>query len=230
MWATQITAFSERYQVVTCDLRGHGRSRPASRYSFGALVDDGFALLDRIGAERAILIGLSMGGNVAQEMVFRDPGRVSALICLDCTCNTLVPWIDRTLVPLYERAFGPMMALFPQDALIRQIGESSSLHEPGQRYLREASAQLSKKELTKIMQTLLATLHHEPDYAVPVPELLMFGSDDKLGNIRKVMPMWQARDRGSELMVIPKASHCSNIDNPTFFNEAALAWLKARGY
>ena len=38
------------------------------------------------------------------------------------------------------------------------------------------------------MKSLLATLHHEPDYKVTIPELLLHGSDDNLGNIRKIMP------------------------------------------
>ena len=74
VWAPQVAAFSVGYRVLTMDLRGHGLSRPAGDFAFARLVDDSFALLDAVGAERVILIGLSMGGNVAQEMVFRKSG------------------------------------------------------------------------------------------------------------------------------------------------------------
>jgi len=46
-----------------------------------------------------------------------------------------------------------------------------------------------------------------------------------LGNIRKVMPKWHRRDPRSELAVVPEASHCSNIDNPAFFNRISREWL-----
>ena len=46
-----------------------------------------------------------------------------------------------------------------------------------------------------------------------------------LGNIRKIMPKWHARDPRSEFVIIPEASHCTNIDNPAFFNRTALDWL-----
>jgi pimeloyl-ACP methyl ester carboxylesterase len=160
-------------------------------------------------------------------VVFRKPERVAAMVCADCTCNTLVPWSDRVTLPLYQALFGPLLAAYPNATLINQIGETSSLMPDGQRYLREAAAQLTKRELTRVMKTLLATLHNEPSYKVAVPELLVHGSEDRLGNIRKVMPRWHARDAGSTFAVIPHASHCANIDNPGMFNEVVLAWLAA---
>jgi 3-oxoadipate enol-lactonase len=225
MWASQIDAFAEQYRVLTFDLRGHGRSRPAGEYSFEALVEDGLALAELAKAEKIALIGLSMGGNVAQEMVFRNPSLFAGVVCADCTCNTLVPFFDRLLAPIYGALFGPLLALYSMDALVRQVGETSALTQDGKRYVSAATAQLSKKELARIMSTLLATLHHEPEYKVSIPELLCYGADDRLGNIRKVMPKWHGRDPQSELAVVPEASHCSNIDNPGFFNRITLEWL-----
>jgi len=226
MWASQIDPFAARYRVLTFDLRGHGRSRPAGDYSFGALVEDAFALVQLAKAETVILIGLSMGGNVAQEMVYQNPGLFAGIVCADCTCNTLVPLLDRLMAPLYAASFGPLLALYPMEALVRQVGDTSSLTQDGKRYVSAATAQLSKKELARIMSTLLAILHHEPKYKVGVPELLCYGVDDRLGNIRKVMPRWRRRDPQSELAVVPEASHCSNIDNPAFFNRIALEWVE----
>ncbi len=225
MWASQIDAFAARYRVLTFDLRGHGASRPANDYSFDALVQDAFALVELTKAERVILIGLSMGGNVAQEMVYRNPDRFAGIVCADCTCNTLIPFFDRLLAPIYARLFGPLLALYPMDALVRQVGETSALTPDGKRYVSAATAQLSKTELTRIMSTLLAALHHEPGYRIAIPELLCYGADDRLGNIRKVMPQWRRRDPQSEIAVVPGASHCANIDNPAFFNRIVLEWL-----
>ena len=61
MWASQIDAFAPQYRVLTLDLRGHGQSRPAGHYSFDAVVEDCFALLDRLNVERVpeFLLGLT---------------------------------------------------------------------------------------------------------------------------------------------------------------------------
>ena len=118
-----------------------------------------------------------------------------------------------------------MLALYPRKAILKKIGKIVSLKPDGQRYIYEASALLTNKELATVIKSLLATLHHEPDYKVTIPELLLHGPDDNLGNIRKIMPKWHARDPHSEFVIIPEASHCTNIDNPAFFNRTALDWL-----
>ena len=225
VWAPQVDVFAKAFRVLTLDLRGHGLSRPAGDYSFSAIVDDCLALLDAVGADRAIFMGLSMGGNVAQEVVFRSPDRVEALICLDCTCNTLVPRLDRWTLPIYEVLFGPMVYAYPLQPLLKAIADRTCLSPDGRRYVYEASAALTKRELVTVMTSLMAALHHEPHYRVTIPELLLHGSDDKLGNIRKLMPAWRRRDPRSTFVVVPKAGHCANFDNPDFFNNTVIDWL-----
>jgi pimeloyl-ACP methyl ester carboxylesterase len=69
--------------VVTLDLLGHGRSdRPADPlvYSMGAFAEQVVALLDHLGAERAIIGGTSLGANVSLEVAATAPGRVKGLI------------------------------------------------------------------------------------------------------------------------------------------------------
>jgi len=222
VWARQMDAFSAGYRVLTMDLRGHGQSRPAGEYSFARLVDDSLALLD---AKRVVVIGISMGGNVAQEMVFRCPDRFAALVCADCTCNTLVPWLDRATLPIYQALIGPAIRAYPRQQLLKEIAKRTSLTPEGRRYVFDASSQMTSKETVRVMKTLLAALHHEPGYEVMIPELLVHGSDDNLGNIRRVMAAWRARDPRSELAIIPNAGHTSNMDNPEVFNRRVLDWL-----
>ena len=85
-WAPQSDALQDRFQVVVPDLRAHGTS--TGRFDYEAAVQDVLALLDQLPAERVVLVGLSLGGNIAQEVVRRDPHRVLALVAADTTCNT----------------------------------------------------------------------------------------------------------------------------------------------
>jgi 3-oxoadipate enol-lactonase len=97
MWDPQLPALAERFRVVTYDTRGHGASpAPAGPYSLDDLVDDVLALVDRIGADRFSVAGLSLGGMTALRLAAREPGRVDRLAVL-CTSAKTDPqgFLDR---------------------------------------------------------------------------------------------------------------------------------------
>src|SRR5919107_6105660 len=69
IWQEVVPAFADRFRVVLYDKRGHGLSdAPPAPYSIDDHTDDLLALLDDLGISRAALVGLSMGGMIAQRM------------------------------------------------------------------------------------------------------------------------------------------------------------------
>jgi 3-oxoadipate enol-lactonase len=97
MWDPQVPALAERYRVISYDTRGHGDSpSPAGPYTLDDLVDDLVALLDEVGAERAHVAGLSLGGMTALRLAAREPGRVDrlALLCTSAKPDPQ-PFLDR---------------------------------------------------------------------------------------------------------------------------------------
>src|SRR5262249_19701978 len=84
-WEFQIAAFAARHRTVAFDNRGAGRSdKPKGPYSIPLLADDAMAVLDAAGVKRAHVVGISMGGMIAQDVVLRYPERVQSLT-LACT-------------------------------------------------------------------------------------------------------------------------------------------------
>jgi pimeloyl-ACP methyl ester carboxylesterase len=83
-WSGQTGLLAKKYKVVTIDLAGHGGSglnrKVYSMESFGA---DVAAVVDKLGLQKVILIGHSMGGDVIAEAARRMPGKVAALIMVD---------------------------------------------------------------------------------------------------------------------------------------------------
>ncbi|MEB2288303.1 MAG: alpha/beta fold hydrolase [Anaerolineae bacterium] len=80
LWRAQIAALGDAYRVIAPDLRGHGASpAPAGDYSMDSLAADVAALLDRLGVERAVWVGHSMGGYVALAALRTLPQRVAGL-------------------------------------------------------------------------------------------------------------------------------------------------------
>jgi len=79
-WGLQVRAFAERYRVVAFDNRGAGESdAPDVPYTTRMLADDTAELMQALGIARAHVIGLSMGGMIAQELALNHPERVRTL-------------------------------------------------------------------------------------------------------------------------------------------------------
>ena len=80
-WAMQTPAFAEKHRTIVFDNRGVGRSaKPAGPYAIPAMADETAALLDHLGIPSANVLGLSMGGMIAQELALRHPQKVDRLV------------------------------------------------------------------------------------------------------------------------------------------------------
>jgi pimeloyl-ACP methyl ester carboxylesterase len=101
------TRLAEERDVIRVDLRGHGDSPMSGRISLELWCDDLLALLDAEGASHAVLIGHSLGAQVALACAARAPGRIAALVLIDPVFRPALrgrwKWIARA-APLFVAA------------------------------------------------------------------------------------------------------------------------------
>jgi pimeloyl-ACP methyl ester carboxylesterase len=84
-WRSQTRLFKKYYRAITFDNRGVGKSdKPAGPYTFRTMADDAIGLMDHLRIEKAHVLGVSMGGMIAQELAINHPERVNKLV-LACT-------------------------------------------------------------------------------------------------------------------------------------------------
>lgn len=80
-WEPILGPLAKRFRVVAFDNRGYGESdKPAGPYTAAAMAADALAVLDAAGADRAHVLGASLGGAVAQELALRHAERVDRLV------------------------------------------------------------------------------------------------------------------------------------------------------
>lgn len=226
MFDAQVSAVAERYRVITWDMRGHGRSRPIGDIGegllIGDLIEDLIALLDYLGYEEVSLVGQSLGGHLAQDIVFYYPQRVVALATIGSSCSTIKqPKLGRLALYVSPLAF----KVWPEDNLRKQTAKNVAVTSEAQNYAYEAMRQLPKEDFMKVWHAVTNLLHHEPGYRIEHPLLITHGDEDGAGNIKKISPKWAERDPRSRYVVIPAAGHNANQDNPEFFNEVLLEFL-----
>jgi pimeloyl-ACP methyl ester carboxylesterase len=101
-----LESLAETFTVVTPDYRGTGLSSPAlDEFSLADLAADGIAVLDSEGIEKALVIGTSMGGAVAQEFALNYPRRLSSLVLLGTFAgNEHFVRPDPSVIALFEQA------------------------------------------------------------------------------------------------------------------------------
>jgi len=84
IWNDVVGRLGDAFRVVLYDKRGHGLSEaPPAPYRLDDHVGDLAALLDHLGVTRAVIVGLSVGGMIAQDLAASRPDLVTALVLMD---------------------------------------------------------------------------------------------------------------------------------------------------
>jgi pimeloyl-ACP methyl ester carboxylesterase len=227
MWDDQVAPLATSHRVLRYDLRGFGASsNPTVGESFSH-VDDLLALLDHLGIERAAVVGLSMGGWVAQEFALKYPDSVSAVILVDSVLGGR-PWSPEASAPL-ESFFrlGAEGRLDEGKAvwLAAPIFACSRRIAPVAARLEEMVREYGCWELLNEDPQLPLdppAIDRLPEIAAPT--LIIVGEEDIL-DFHEIAARFAAEIPGARTVVLPDAGHMANMDAPDAFNRVLLDFL-----
>jgi pimeloyl-ACP methyl ester carboxylesterase len=216
MWKGQIAALSKHYKLVVWDMRGHGRSDypdHASAYSEALTVADMAALLDEVGADRAIVGGLSLGGYMSLAFYRAHPARVRALLIID----TGPGFKKDDAREAWNKRAHDTGDRFEREGL---AGLTSGSRERSSVSHRDASglARAARGMLTQHDARVIELL---PD--IKVPSLVVVGAED--APFLAASDYMAAKIPEAKKVVIPAAGHAVNIDQPQAFIDAVLPFL-----
>jgi len=227
MWFRVSPVLAERYRVIRLDNRGAGRTGdvPGMPYTVETMAADVLAVLDEAGESTAHVVGVSMGGLVAQELAMSAPERVRSLV-LACTHPGAAHavWDPEALALLSNRG-----EVTPQQAAELSIPVNYAPGTPRARIEQDWSVRLPLActpagYLAQLQGTSLwSGLERLPSVAVPT--LVVHGDLDRLvppANGRRIAELVP----GATLAVIPGANHLFFTDQPERTNELLLDWLR----
>jgi 3-oxoadipate enol-lactonase len=226
MWDPQVPALAERYRVVTYDTRGHGDSpAPPGPYSLDDLVDDLVALLDEVGAERAHVAGLSLGGMTAMRLAAREPERVHRLAVL-CTSAKPdpQPFLDRAVAV----RSGGTAPLAPTVAS-RWVTPPFAAQHPDLVARLEAMIAGSDDEGYAACCEVVAAVDLRQDLGrITAPTLVVSGAED----VALPPPHQQAIADGipgAELLTVSPGAHLANLERTSEVTGALLGHFDGAG-
>jgi 3-oxoadipate enol-lactonase len=226
MWDPQVPALAERYRVLAYDARGHGETpAPPGPYTLDDLVDDVAALLDEVGAERAHLAGVSLGGMVALRMAVRAPQRVDRLVVLCTSAST-------DAGPFRERA-----------AAVRQGGTAPLAATVVSRWVTPAFA-AEHPEVVRRLEGMVAGCDDQGYAAccevvadvemladlprITAPTLVVSGAEDQALPPEHQRVIAEAIP-GARLVTLSPAAHIPTVEQPLQVAGAILDHLDAGG-
>jgi 3-oxoadipate enol-lactonase len=229
-WRAQLPHFAGHFSCIAWDARGYGDSDDyPGPLAFDQFVLDLLGVLDHFGAERAHLVGLSMGGRIAMRAALLHPARIATLTLVD-THEGFEAFSPAQRQAFVDSRRAPLLAgKEPRDiadAVARSLVGPNARPEHLQQ-LVDSIAALHKDSYIKSLQATVEQVVLGDISSISAPAHFIVGADDSLTPVAMHHEM-AAKMGGAPVSVLPRAGHLSNIENPDAFNAAAMAWLRPR--
>lgn len=226
MWADQAQAVQAAgWMYAAPDFPGFGEAPLAGAETLEEYADRAAAVLESVGSDRAVVVGLSMGGYAAFRLLERRPGLVRALVLADTRAGPDSPEAADGRRRNAERTEREGTAWLQAEMLPKLLGP-----EADETVRDQVRATLSRAKPEAVAAALRA-LASRPDSTgllagIKVPTLVVVGADDAITPPEEARRMAEAIP-GAQLEVIPVAGHLANLENPEAFDRVLLGFLNA---
>lgn len=230
-YAFQVAEYAKHFTCISVDLRGAGETdKPEGTYSTELLADDVSGFMQAIGADRAHISGLSLGGAVGMWLGVKHPQRVKSL-SIHSGWTKSDPFI-KTVVESWKvlaKAFGNVPAMtiagiFPWCFTPELYAARPEYIESLAAFVRSRPAQ----PVDAFIRQTEAVLAHDIESQlgqITAPTQITFGRQDQITSTRFAEPL-QSNIKGSELIVFDACSHASIYEKVEEFNQKTLDFLQ----
>ncbi|MFW9819366.1 MAG: alpha/beta fold hydrolase [Candidatus Thorarchaeota archaeon] len=228
-----IAQFSKHFKNILFDNRGAGRTDiPDGNYSAKMMADDTIGLMDALNIKKAHILGFSMGGCIAQEIVLNYPKRVSKLILTSSWCGSShgIPPISEVnpflkMAPLLKEGKIEQMAkiltesLFPENykknnpRIIEKVIENYMNNTPSLKGFQGQSAYVDTFD----------TFDKLPE--IKIPTLILHGTEDQILPVENAKIL-AGRIPSAELILFENTGHGMNIQENKLWTQKVLDFLK----
>lgn len=227
LWVKQIPELSKYFSVIVFDNRGVGRSdKPDSEYTVPLLARDAYELLRALGVKRASVLGVSLGGFIAQQLALDHPEIIHKVIL----CSTSFGGPNMILPKgevLQFMAFGAgkdtfqrgLELVFPPEFLKKNSEEIARFTAPMRRnpqpryaYLRQFMAPLNFNSEPRL---------HE----LTMPVLVLAGEADRIMPVENSRLLAQKLPK-ARLVTFPNAGHLFFVEQPEDAHKIILDFLR----
>jgi len=228
-WEPQLDSLSDRFRCIVVEHRGHGRSEVTrGDYSTRLFADDAAAVCAQLGVGHAHVVGLSMGGLIAQALAVRHPELVDSMVL----CDTGIGMNRAMAGALRGMAEAARVDGFPDSRGVVPVsspGWSARTLAERPEVARNNMRESESADPDAWARAAHAVADHDlrgEIESVDVPVLLVWGADDQVIRISSAKGLQQVFP-DADLVVLPDAGHVANLEAPAQFDEAITTFWAA---
>ena len=229
-WTEQLHVTSPEYHAAAWDMRGYGDSED---YDGPLQIDDICSdlarVLDHFEAPAAHVVGLSMGGMVAQEFYRRHPQRTTTLVLCNTNAGVASDFTEEQRSEFVRLRRQPLLdGKEPRDLLpAMRATLFGSTPPPGAvAAIEQSISSLHKDSYIKAVESIVSWDCSDMLHSIRVPTLLIGSREDRVTPLEPMQAMHE-RIPGSEFHIIEGSGHLSNLERPQAFNDLLLKFLRA---
>jgi pimeloyl-ACP methyl ester carboxylesterase len=224
-----IDALAKTHRVIVLDNRGTGRSdKPDMEYSIPLMADDCVSVLNAVGVKKVHVLGVSMGGLIAQELALTHNDRVSSLLlcCTSCGWKERITSPQRAFARLFlkpeERLRLRMEMLYTKDFISKEWPHLKEHWKQVARYPTPMYAY--RRQLEALMNYSCCDRLAE----IRVPTLVMGGDADRLNPVERLKELADGIP-GAELQIYPGLGHGFIVEAREDVMKCVLSFLDGKG-
>jgi len=229
IWEPQASGLAAYARVILPDLRGHGDSDATpGPYSMDLLAEDCASLLNNLGITQPVVVcGLSMGGYIALAFYRKFAERISGLILTATRAGADSPEGKANRDKAIALAKSSGAGAIADSMLPKMFAPSTYADQPNLvEHVRGMMAGTSVEGIVGALQAMKDRPDSTPLLpTITKPVLIIHGSDDQLIPLSEAQ-MMQKTIVGAELVIIERAGHLLNMEQPGAFNQAIRQFIR----
>lgn len=223
MFDQQVAALKDDFRCVAWDERGFGETPVEEPFSYWDSANDAVALLDHLGIDRAVFVGMSQGGFLSLRAALAHPDRVAAVVLIDSEAGAFT---DEQV-----EGYGAMFRQWQIDQPLGELGQTVAGMIIG-------DSKLNSEWIAKWEARDRSTLHHPMEALlfrdditdrmgeVNCPVLIIHGEADQAIPIEAAEALSQSLSDCRGLLRVPGAAHAPNMTHPEMVNDALDGFLR----
>ena len=226
LWRKVVPLMPYTLRIIRYDMRGHGQSdAPLGPYTMGQLISDAAAVCDAAAVKDAMIVGISVGGMVAQGLAVKRPDLIRSMVLSNTAAKISNPtfWEDR--IKAVEDGTMPALA----DAIMPRWFGRDFLHGGDVAPLHAMLSGINPVGYAGVCAAIAGTDFYTPTSGLRIPTLGIAGGQDQTTPadlVRETVDLIP----GSQFTVMSRAGHLPCVEDPIRFAKVVTQFMHDTGH